>query len=171
MSAVFQVNLCILLLQYLYKWDTDTWEPPAEFYQKFPYYLSGYDDEGRPSKLVFAKLSRINPEKLLTISRILTVWIIELGRWDIKSALNNGSDYKATFDRYVDKLMYRILRSIGEKEFEDIDEPVRQVTLIYDMEGYGIEQLQSLPGMSICLSLTSLLAQFLHDYYKQLQKW
>ena len=163
-SAVFQLNLHLFFLQYLYKGNTDTWEPPAEFYQKFPYYLSGYDDEGRPSKSIFANPFRISPEKLLKISRILTVWIIELGRWDIKGALNNGTEHKATFDRYVDKVIYRILRSIGEKDFEDIDESVRQVTLIFDMEGYGIEQLQSLPGTSVCLSVTSLFAQFFHDY-------
>lgn len=76
----------------------------------------------------------------------MAVWVIELGRWDIRNALNKGEDHKAKFDRYVDKGIYRILKSIGEKEFDDIDEPVRQVILIFDMEGYGIEQLQSLPG-------------------------
>ena len=44
-------NLTFLYPQYLLEGDLDTWEAPKEIAEKYPYYLSGYDEENRPSKL------------------------------------------------------------------------------------------------------------------------
>ena len=76
-----------------------------------------------------------------------TVWVIELGKWDIKSALESGLETRELLDKYRDKGIYRIIRSIGELDPDDDSVP-KEALGILDMEGYTLEQLSSGPGMA-----------------------
>lgn len=73
------------------------------------------------------------------------VWILELGRWDIKGAIEAGGEVKEMFDKYVDKGIYNILSSVGERDPDNEDDP-KEVIGIIDLDGYNFEQLNSIRG-------------------------
>ncbi|CAG7730766.1 unnamed protein product [Allacma fusca] len=47
-------------LKYILESDTGDWEPPKELAEALPYYLSGFDSEGRPSKEDFEAECRVS---------------------------------------------------------------------------------------------------------------
>ena len=73
-----------------------------------------------------------------------TVWVMEFGKWDIMEAIEQGEDYKAMFQKYVNQFIYRIIKSIGDKATEE--DPVSHLVIIYDMDGFSFNQLASPNG-------------------------
>ncbi|CAG7727155.1 unnamed protein product [Allacma fusca] len=93
------------------------WEPSKEMKTKYPYYLSGYDYEGAP------------------------VWIIEFGKWDLKSAAEAGGEITENFDKYVHQYFATLVNSTGDISAN------QGFFAILDLEGYDITQAKSVPGI------------------------
>ncbi|CAG7732996.1 unnamed protein product [Allacma fusca] len=60
---------------------------PLELLEKFPYYLSGYDNEGSP------------------------VWVMEFGKWDVRALVEAGGDLRWAFDSYMEAAWQRMVLS------------------------------------------------------------
>ncbi|CAG7831926.1 unnamed protein product [Allacma fusca] len=106
-------------LRYLLHSDLDKWEPPVEFSQMFPYYLSGFDYENRP------------------------IWVVEVGKWDLRSVIERGPEWEKLFDTYADKILWEFWNSTNIKT--TLEFPVKDGVLIVDFDGLDRNQLQS-PG-------------------------
>ncbi|CAG7716192.1 unnamed protein product [Allacma fusca] len=100
-------------LQRLYNTDLETWVAPKEFLKDFPYYLSGFDEEDHP------------------------IWVLEFGRWDIRTTVERGPKSQAKFDKYVDQAVMIIYNSSIP------DDGINPVIGIVDFEGYNLRQLSS----------------------------
>ncbi|CAG7828141.1 unnamed protein product, partial [Allacma fusca] len=61
---------------------------PAEIKDQFPYYLSGYDEEGAP------------------------IWIFEGGKWDVRKYVEQGGKHYDGMDVHIDR-MYLMFRDSG----------------------------------------------------------
>ncbi|CAG7837196.1 unnamed protein product, partial [Allacma fusca] len=104
-------------LRYLFEEDYDTWEAPAGIQKNYPYYLSGFDDDGRP------------------------IWVVEIGKWDIKSAVERGEEWEKIFTKYCNQWLYRVIQSVGLKSTEE--NTVKEAITIHDYEGFSLDQLNS----------------------------
>ena len=88
--------------------------------------------------------------EFLIFSCFPTVWIVEFGKWDIKRILDKGGKTQEEFYKYVDQWTYTILNSLGLKATPE--EPVKECIVIFDMEGYSLEQLNSSKGKKTAYS-------------------
>ncbi|CAG7816624.1 unnamed protein product [Allacma fusca] len=79
-------------------------DAPAEIKSTFPYYLSGYYEDGAP------------------------IWVFELGKWDLRKYTEKGGPLYDAMDIYVDQMYYTFkksgLSSSGKQFFAicDLDE-------------------------------------------------
>ncbi|CAG7722747.1 unnamed protein product [Allacma fusca] len=129
-------------LQHLLKWDLDTWKPPQEIADDFPYYLSGFGEDNRP------------------------IWVLEFGKWDIPGMLARGSKWEKILDKHVDQWLWRMWKSLGLKS--DPKDPVTEALVIVDMEGYGFKQLNSSEAMAFVvrkMRLVTLTLRFAFEAY------
>ncbi|CAG7834324.1 unnamed protein product [Allacma fusca] len=101
-------------LVHLYNRGLENWKAPADFHAKFPYYHSGYDEDGK------------------------LVWVLELGKWDIQSAMEQGPEIRDLMDKYADQAVLTIYNSTYSKN------GITPVLGIVDMDGYSLKQLTSI---------------------------
>ncbi|CAG7698269.1 unnamed protein product [Allacma fusca] len=104
-------------LRYILHLDLEKWEEPEELTKNLVYYLSGFDFENRP------------------------VWVVEFGKWDLRSILERGEIWDKLFDKYVDKFLWRLWKSLPIKATPE--KPVKECVVIFDMEGYDLQQMNS----------------------------
>ncbi|CAG7639351.1 unnamed protein product [Allacma fusca] len=112
-------------LQHLLHWDLDTWKPPQEISEKFPYYLSGFDADNRP------------------------IWVLEFGKWDIPTILARGSKWEKALDKHVDQWLWKMYDSIGMRS--DPEDPVKEAVVIIDMDGYNLKQINSAKSVAFII--------------------
>ncbi|CAG7826569.1 unnamed protein product, partial [Allacma fusca] len=122
-------------LQYILESDLETWEPLPELSKAFPYYLSGFDSENRP------------------------IWVVEVGKWDIRTILERGEKWEKLFDKFMDKWLWRVINSTKTKATED--SPVTELDLIIDADGMDYRQLSSPKAVGYALKKLRTLAQAL----------
>ncbi|CAG7722748.1 unnamed protein product [Allacma fusca] len=129
-------------LQHLLNWDLDTWKPPEEIRKNFPYYLSGFDEENRP------------------------IWVMEFGKWDIRSMLEKGPEWEKALDKHVDQLLWNFYNSSGIRSTHDF--PVKEIETLVDAEGYQMRQLTHAPTVAFTirkLRLIVIAMTFAHKVY------
>ncbi|CAG7828908.1 unnamed protein product [Allacma fusca] len=106
-------------LKWRQEYDADnllSWQAPAQFQSDFAYDMNGVDKDGAP------------------------VFIVPFGKWDIKAAVASGQ--KDVYLRYFIQLCeraYDVMRKISKDR--PADDPVTQVTLVWDLDGFSLRQL------------------------------
>lgn len=75
---------------------------------------------------------------------LVSVWVVEFGRWDMKDVILKGEESEKELQKYIDWAIYKMIKSIGDKSTPE--NPVKEATLIFDMEGYNFEQLNTTEG-------------------------
>jgi hypothetical protein len=97
------------------------WHAPPEIATKFPFYLSGYDNEDRP------------------------IGIIELGKWDARAWFKKGKEAWADLNRHAEKMLYILKSGIHARNTTDDNGDVVPVTdelgLIIDFDGLNVAQV------------------------------
>ncbi|CAG7826570.1 unnamed protein product [Allacma fusca] len=104
-------------LRYVVESDLEEYEPPKELSETLPYYLSGFDFDNRP------------------------IWVVEFGKWDLRSYLEKGDKWEKLVDKYVDKFFWRLYESTQIKGTEEL--PVKSGVLIVDFDGLTYRQFSS----------------------------
>ncbi|CAG7733120.1 unnamed protein product [Allacma fusca] len=89
--------------------ELENWEAPNEIQSQIPYYLSGYNDKGRP------------------------IWIFEVGKYPLLSLLDKGPETVAVLEKYFEQAGLRIVKSSTAK---NPDNGLQDV--IFDCEGADI---------------------------------
>lgn len=108
--------------------DLAKWEAPRFMQERFPYYLSGYDEEeGRP------------------------IWVMEIGRTHIRAMVESGGETLRNFEKYTEQIAYRILKSIHAAN--TTEQPVSEAIFLLDFDGILLRDVTSLPVMSFALRL------------------
>ncbi|CAG7826571.1 unnamed protein product [Allacma fusca] len=118
------------------------WEPPKELSEALPCYLSGFDFENRP------------------------IWVVEFGKWDLRSFLEKGEKWEKLVDRYVDKWLWRLYDSTYIKATKEL--PVKDGALIVDFEGFNYRQYSSPAALGFFLKKMRTVAHALpltHDAF------
>jgi hypothetical protein len=126
-------------LQYILESDVDTWEPPIEISANFPYYLSGFDSENRP------------------------IWVLEFGKWDIRSLVEKREDLIDDLKKHVDQWLYRMYKSTGTKATPE--NPVKDLIVILDTEGLDLHQVSSAPALIVLIQHIRKIASCLQFAY------
>ncbi|CAG7719489.1 unnamed protein product [Allacma fusca] len=129
-------------LQHLFDSDLSSWKPPADIRTNYPYYLSGFDEDNRP------------------------IWILEFGKWDIRSALEKGEDVAANLDKHIDTAIWNFLDSTKTRSTSE--DPVTEFVVIIDANGYSFHQLNSLQAVSFVikkLKLITIATRFASEVY------
>ncbi|CAG7733121.1 unnamed protein product [Allacma fusca] len=92
--------------------ELENWEAPVEIQTQLRYYLSGYDEQGRP------------------------VWIFEVGKYPFLRLLNKGPETVAIMEKYFEQAGLRIIKSSATRN------PANgQINVIFDFEGAQIRQV------------------------------
>ncbi|CAG7784916.1 unnamed protein product [Allacma fusca] len=91
--------------------ELENWEAPDEIQTQLPYYLSGYDEHGRP------------------------IWIFEAGKYPLQSLLDKGPETEAVMEKYIMQAGLRMTKSANDK---NPDNDLQDV--IFDFEGFEIRQ-------------------------------
>lgn len=103
------------------------WEAPYEIQKNYPYYLSGFDDEGSP------------------------VWIFEYGHWDVRGAIEKGPESEKIFDKYVEQMIVRFWESL--KIYSTEERKAEDFILIDDLKGFDQRQFSHVPTVAKVLGL------------------
>ncbi|CAG7824717.1 unnamed protein product [Allacma fusca] len=119
-------------LKYIPESDLGDWEPPKELSEALPYYLSGFDPEGRP------------------------IWVWEFGKWDLRQFLEKGEKWEKLVDRYFDKWLWRLYDSTNIKATKEL--PVKDGELIVDFEGFSYRQYSSPAALGFFLKKMRTIA-------------
>ncbi|CAG7834527.1 unnamed protein product, partial [Allacma fusca] len=99
-------------------------ETPKDVRKIYPYYLSGYDEEGSP------------------------IWILELGQWDVRKAVETGGDLLENTNKWFQQMSLQIhISAYNSSEGEN-----KQVNVIVDLDGFSIQQIGHAPTVQFILS-------------------
>ncbi|CAG7784977.1 unnamed protein product [Allacma fusca] len=99
------------------------WEPPSNFSARFPYHLSGYDNDGGQ------------------------VWIVDVGKWDIRQIADADAKTQEDFRKYIHQMYTRCgYKSRGA-------EPDQESVIIIDLDGYNAEKATHLKGTLLTLDI------------------
>ncbi|CAG7831689.1 unnamed protein product [Allacma fusca] len=118
--------------------DVKAWEVPASLRDNYVYYWSGFDEEGRP------------------------LWILELGKWDIRKIVLSGNKTVSNFHKFVDKAIFNIINSMDLNSTEP-DSP-SQVAGLIDMDGFDYTQLASVPTVEFILKKFKYLVPVIYKF-------
>ncbi|CAG7729850.1 unnamed protein product [Allacma fusca] len=92
--------------------NADKWDSP-DLSRRFPYYLSGYDYEDRPSKSYGRIMMRIFFSVVLSTELFpmqILVWIAEVGKYNVRKVVEKGSEGTADLERYTFQGVIRCLK-------------------------------------------------------------
>ncbi|CAG7730548.1 unnamed protein product [Allacma fusca] len=112
--------------------ELDTWRVPEYLLKNYPYYLSGFDYEGRP------------------------IWIAQWGKFNLKKIVQDGKESQELFSKYVEKTA-RILRKSGQI-LSTPEHPVNEAAFILDFADLNFEQIADIETVSYALKLAQLYA-------------
>ncbi|CAG7821769.1 unnamed protein product [Allacma fusca] len=109
--------------------DTDNeilkFEISNETKAAYPYYLSGYDDEGVP------------------------IWVSELGRWDTRKAADGTPQELRDYKINIIQMFKRCVNS--ENIQNNHEGPAHEFVLVFDMDGFNIRQTSSPSSLQLVL--------------------
>ncbi|CAG7719173.1 unnamed protein product [Allacma fusca] len=104
----------------------DTWISPREISSKFPYYISGFDNENRP------------------------IFVIEMGKWDLRTTIEAGGKDLEDLELHILQLFYR-MEQAGKYFRNGEEQGAEDVAIITDWEDYSLLQLASSPTVQFFL--------------------
>jgi len=121
--------------------ELENFVPSEDIQEGFPYYMAGYDDENRP------------------------IWVIEFGKWDLRSVIEQGQKKVDQFDMHVYAGIYRLYKSIIASTAPD-GGAVSDFSIIIDFEGLKFRQIAHVSTAAHLITLfrifNELLVRHLH---------
>jgi len=111
--------------------DILKWEPPADFPSRFPYHLSGHDMDGGQ------------------------VWIIDVGKWDIRDIADGDVKQQEDFKKYVRQMYTRCGLKSHDADHESV--------VILDLEGYNAEKATHIKGTLLTLDVLRSFERYARD--------
>ena len=126
--------------------DIANWQVPEELERAYPYYLSGYDDEDRPSKLLYTNLNSDFVYSFRWPNQFplhTTVWITEFGKFKISHFISQGPEKVEEFEKYVKKAADRVIKSLSSKNKEG-----KELVAIIDFEDLPFNVFSQVPSKS-----------------------
>ncbi|CAG7829134.1 unnamed protein product [Allacma fusca] len=122
----------------------ERWKAPKEITEKFPYYVSGFDIEGRP------------------------VFIMEIGKWPIRYTVEKGGEDLKNLDMHMEQFFHRVV--VGPRAFfNDSEIGAPDTAAILDWEGFSLIQLVHAPTLQYILrhfaGFQRIQDSFAYGYY------
>ncbi|CAG7784976.1 unnamed protein product [Allacma fusca] len=106
------------------------WEPPAELTERFPYYLSGVDNEGAQ------------------------VWVVDFGKWDNRDIVDAGGQRFQDFKKYVQQMYTRAAYKNLKAD------PSKYSVVIMDWDGFTKEKASHIPGTLASIDMLRSFEKF-----------
>ncbi|CAG7785174.1 unnamed protein product [Allacma fusca] len=113
------------------------YDSPPIIQENFPYYLSGYDEDGTPT---------------------LKLWVFELGKWDIRKFLEKDNETAYAMDVACDQMFLRFKESA-------IKSQEKQVFCICDLDKFSLRQATHLRTVQFILSKFLSLERLVESGY------
>ncbi|CAG7827220.1 unnamed protein product [Allacma fusca] len=119
--------------------NVESWTPSQELMRNFPYYLSGYDDDGR------------------------LIVVMEVGKWDAASWYNRGKKAWRDLDRYGQKMAYTFasgnwnIPPMNITEGGDIKPGTNEMVVIVDFDGLAISQAKNSEVLALLIKYIGII--------------